>query len=114
MRFHITVFCSERAHSCVNDLVSQTNGEETLKYYAAWSDTYEADLSKLNSGYNHPRHVAEAVALALGEFKAAKILDVCAGTGLGGQEVILASQISSLHSFTHNSRVSIDFVYYLV
>ena len=90
--------CSERVYKLVYDFVPQNN-VEMLKFYSTWSDTYEADLSKLISGYNHPRQMAEVAALLLGESKAAKILDMCAGTGLVGQEVTVESQISSLHSF---------------
>ncbi|XP_035674639.1 methyltransferase-like protein 27 [Branchiostoma floridae] len=60
--------------------------EEVFRYYDTWADRYDKDLFDLN--YNGPRQCAEALAEVLSGNKAARILDVAAGTGLCAMELI--------------------------
>ncbi|XP_019635807.1 PREDICTED: Williams-Beuren syndrome chromosomal region 27 protein-like [Branchiostoma belcheri] len=60
--------------------------EEVFRYYDNWADRYDKDLHDLN--YNGPRQCAEALAEVLSGNKAARILDVAAGTGLCATELL--------------------------
>ncbi|XP_078578489.1 methyltransferase-like protein 27 [Branchiostoma floridae x Branchiostoma japonicum] len=59
---------------------------EVLRFYDNWAEKYDKDLFDLN--YNGPRQCAEALAEVLSGNKAARILDVAAGTGLCAMELI--------------------------
>ncbi|PAA47004.1 hypothetical protein BOX15_Mlig014729g2 [Macrostomum lignano] len=58
-------------------------GQKTSELYSDWSDEYEKNFLNMTSGYEHPERIADIAASVLPD-KTCRILDVCAGTGLGG------------------------------
>ncbi|XP_078660412.1 methyltransferase-like protein 27 [Branchiostoma floridae x Branchiostoma belcheri] len=59
---------------------------EVLRYYDNWAEMYDKDVHDMS--YNGPRQCAEALAEVLSGNKAARILDVAAGTGLCAAELL--------------------------
>uniref|UniRef100_A0A1I8IKG7 MTS domain-containing protein n=1 Tax=Macrostomum lignano TaxID=282301 RepID=A0A1I8IKG7_9PLAT len=59
------------------------SGAKTSEMYSGFAGEYEHDLLNMSHGYTHPQKIARVADAHLKD-KNARILDVCAGTGLGG------------------------------
>uniref|UniRef100_A0A1I8GYF6 Methyltransf_25 domain-containing protein n=1 Tax=Macrostomum lignano TaxID=282301 RepID=A0A1I8GYF6_9PLAT len=65
-------------------------GQKTSELYSDWSDEYEKNFLNMTSGYEHPERIADIAASVLPD-KTCRILDVCAGTGLGGAAEVIGT-----------------------